>query len=101
MNATEYVRTRLTEFVRIPSSAEGDLTPILAAARDALEAIGLHPVVHEDVRALTASAGSGGLSAGCASSDGTTVAGSSPFRARMAECLRQTASAACLSPRRR
>ena len=61
MNETEYIRTRLTEFVRIRSSAEADPTPIFEAARDALVAIGLHPIVHQDVRALTASAGTGGL----------------------------------------
>ncbi len=61
MNETEFVRTRLTEFVRTRSSAEDGVSGILGSARTALEGIGLRPTVHEDIRALTASSGSGGL----------------------------------------
>src|SRR5574340_1021604 len=61
MNETEYVRTRLTELVRIPSSADANMSGILEAARAAMEEIGLRPTVHADVGAIEATSGSGGL----------------------------------------
>ncbi|HYS71664.1 MAG TPA: M20/M25/M40 family metallo-hydrolase [Thermoplasmata archaeon] len=61
MNLREYVRSTLDEFVRIPSTPESDMSPILSAARVAVEDLGLRPVVHPDVHALVASSGSGGV----------------------------------------
>ncbi len=61
MNETEYVRTLLTEFVRIPSVTVADMPAILTAAASALEGLGLRPTVHEDIGAVEASSGSGGI----------------------------------------
>ncbi len=61
MNETEFVRTTLEEFVRIPSSSDADPYVILRSAASALERIGFRPRVHEDVKAVEASSGSGGL----------------------------------------
>jgi acetylornithine deacetylase/succinyl-diaminopimelate desuccinylase-like protein len=61
MNATEYVRKTLTDFVRIPSTPDTDMQDILRAATAAIEELGLRPVVHEDVKAVTASNGRGGV----------------------------------------
>ncbi len=61
MNETEYVRTLLQEFVRIPSVTEPDMPAILTAAAAALEELGLRPTVHRDVQAIEASSGKGGV----------------------------------------
>ncbi len=61
MNETEYVRTWLERLVRIPSVTEEDMPGILLAAADALKELGLRPILHEDVRAVEASSGQGGV----------------------------------------
>ena len=61
MNLAEYVRAALAEFVRIRSTPDTDMTEILRAATAAIEDLGLRPTVHEDVKAVTASRGSGGV----------------------------------------
>ena len=61
MNLVERVRGTLTEFVRIPSTPDTDMTAILRAATSAIEDLGLRPLVHEEVKAVTASSGSGGV----------------------------------------
>ena len=61
MNLIEYVRSRLTEFVGIPSTPESDMGNILRAATGAIEDLGLRPTVHRDLNAVTASSGSGGV----------------------------------------
>ncbi len=61
MNETEYVRVLLEEFIRIPSVTEPDMHGILTAAAASIEALGLRPTVHEDVRAIEASSGDGGV----------------------------------------
>lgn len=61
MNPTEYVRSTLAEFVRIPSAADEDMSPILDAAIAAIEDLGLRPQVHEGVKAVLASSGRGGV----------------------------------------
>ena len=61
MNLIEYVRSRLTEFVGIPSTPESDMGNILRAATAAIEELGLRPTVHRDLNAVTASSGSGGV----------------------------------------
>ena len=61
MNETEFVRTTLSEFVRIPSAADSNPSVILEAARAVMEDIGLRPVVHEDVQVVEASSGPGGI----------------------------------------
>ncbi len=61
MNETEYVRTWLHELVRIPSAADSDMPGILTAAATAIEDMGLRSTVHEDVRAIQASSGKGGV----------------------------------------
>ena len=61
MNETEFVRTVLSELVRIPSAADADMPGILEAARAAMEELGLHPIVHDDLQAVEASSGSGGV----------------------------------------
>ncbi len=61
MNETEYVRTWLQEFVRIPSITDSDMLGILTAAAQAIEDLGLRYTVHEDVRAVEASSGRGGV----------------------------------------
>lgn len=61
MSDVEFVRTTLDQFVRVPSSADADPSVILQAAASVVEGLGLHPTIHEDVKALEASSGSGGL----------------------------------------
>ena len=61
MNPTEYVRSTLTEFVRIPSTPDEDMSAILGAAVAAIEDLGLRPEVHGDVKAVLASSGRGGV----------------------------------------
>ncbi len=61
MNETEYVRTLLQEFVRIPSVTDTDMPAILTAAEAAMEDLGLRPTVHKDVQAIEASSGKGGV----------------------------------------
>ena len=61
MNETEYVRTLLQEFVRIPSATDADMPAILTAAAAAMEDLGLRPTVHKDLQAIEASSGKGGV----------------------------------------
>jgi len=61
MSLTEYVRKNLTEFVGIPSTPDTDMRDILRAATASIEELGLKPTVHADVKAVTASSGSGGI----------------------------------------
>lgn len=61
MNETEYIRTKLTEFVRIPSSADAGVQAVRDAARSGLEEMGLSPTVHEEVGVVEASSGARGL----------------------------------------
>ncbi len=61
MTATEYVRKVLTELVRIPSTPDTDMSEILRAAAGAIEDLGLEATVHQDLKAVVASSGSGGL----------------------------------------
>ena len=61
MNETEYVRTLLQEFVRIPSVTEADMPAILSAAEAAMEDLGVRPPIHRDVHAIEASSGKGGV----------------------------------------
>ncbi len=61
MSDVEFIRTTLEEFVRIPSASDADPAVILRAAASALERCGLHPVVHNDVKAVEASSGTGGV----------------------------------------
>jgi len=61
MNLTEYVRKNRTEFVGIPSTPDTDMRDILRAATASIEELGLKPTVHADVKAVTASSGSGGI----------------------------------------
>ena len=61
MNLTAYVRTTLEELVRIPSTPDCGMSPILGAAVAAIEDLGLHPILHEDVNAVVASSGRGGV----------------------------------------
>ncbi len=61
MNLTDYVRTTLTEFVRIPSTPDTDMRDILRAARAVIEDLGLRPTLHDDVRAVSATSGHGGV----------------------------------------
>lgn len=61
MNETEYVRTMLEEFVRTPSVTDQDMVPMIQVAAAAIEELGLRPVIHEDVRAIEASSGPGGV----------------------------------------
>ena len=61
MNLSEYVRSKLADFVRIPSTPEADMRSILGAATASIEELGLRPTVHADVIAVTASSGSGGI----------------------------------------
>ncbi|HYM38910.1 MAG TPA: M20/M25/M40 family metallo-hydrolase [Thermoplasmata archaeon] len=61
MNEMELIHTKLTEFVRMPSSAETGVSGILEAARASAEEIGLRPTVHEGLGAIEASSGPGGL----------------------------------------
>src|SRR5256885_13282018 len=61
MNLNEYVRKNLTEFVGIPSTPDTDMRAILTAATASIEELGLKPTSHADVKAVTASSGSGGI----------------------------------------
>jgi acetylornithine deacetylase/succinyl-diaminopimelate desuccinylase-like protein len=61
MSLAEYVRSALTEFVRIPSTPDSDMDAILAAAEARIEGLGLRPVRHGDVMAVEASSGRGGV----------------------------------------
>jgi len=61
MNLVEYVRKNLTEFVGIPSTPDVDIRAILRAATASIEELGLKPTSHTDVKAVTASSGSGGI----------------------------------------
>ena len=61
MNLAEYIRKILAEFVRIPSTPDTDMVEILRAATAAVEDLGLRPEVHESVKAVTATNGSGGV----------------------------------------
>jgi len=61
VNLTDYVRTALTEFVRVPSTPDTDMRDILRAARAAIEDLGLRPTLHDDVRAVSATSGHGGV----------------------------------------
>jgi len=58
---SEYVRKTLTEFVRIPSTPDTDMSGILQAAAKAIEDLGLRATVHADVKAVVASSGRGGV----------------------------------------
>src|SRR5947208_16738938 len=61
MNLVEYVRKNLTEFVGILSTPDVDIRAILRAATASIEELGLKPTSHADVKAVTASSGSGGI----------------------------------------
>ncbi len=61
MTQAGVVRTALEEFVRTPSTADADPSVILRAASSALEHVGLRSTTHEDVKAVEASSGSGGI----------------------------------------
>lgn len=61
MDVTAYVRDRLSEFVGIPSTPEAGMAAILDAAARAVEDLGLRPHVHDDVSAIVASSGQGGV----------------------------------------
>jgi len=61
MNPTEYIRSLLTELVRTPSASGMEMDAILNLVQGALEDLGLRSVVHEDVAAVTASSGHGGV----------------------------------------
>lgn len=61
MSDVAFVRTALEELVRIPSASEANPSVILTAVASLLEQIGLRPTIHEDVHAVEASSGSGGL----------------------------------------
>src|SRR5437773_5126375 len=61
MNLVEYARKTLTEFVGIPSTPDVDIRAILRAATASIEELGLKPTSHTDVKAVTASSGSGGI----------------------------------------
>ncbi len=61
MNEIEFVRTALEKFVRISSSSDVDPTSILGVMESTLTELGLRPVVHDDVHAVEASSGRGGI----------------------------------------
>jgi len=61
MNQTEYVRTLLEKFVRTPSVTESDMPVIVREAAAAMADLGLHPTIHEDVQAVEAFSGQGGI----------------------------------------
>lgn len=61
MSDVDFVRTTLEEFIRIPSASDADPMVILRAAAARLQGMGLHPTVHDDVRAVEASSGEGGI----------------------------------------
>lgn len=61
MNPSDYARSLLEEFVRIPSTPDGDMDPILRVAVAAMEDLGLRPDIRDDVKAVVASSGRGGV----------------------------------------
>src|SRR5437867_10863404 len=61
MYQVEYRRKNLTEFVGIPSTPDVAIRAILRAATASIEELGLRPTSHTDVKAVTASSGSGGI----------------------------------------
>ena len=61
MTLADRVRSLLSDFVQIPSTPDTDMREILRAATAAIEELGLRPTVHEDVKAVTASSGRGGV----------------------------------------
>lgn len=61
MTLADRVRSLLTQFVQIPSTPDTDMQEILRAATAAIEELGLRPTVHDDVKAVTASSGRGGV----------------------------------------
>src|SRR6266566_1656125 len=61
MNLPEYVRKTLVDFVRIPSTPDDSVNPILDAAAAAIQELGLKAQRHAEVGAVTASSGMGGL----------------------------------------
>lgn len=61
MSDVEFIRTMLDQLVRIPSSADADPLVIVRAVASVAQGIGLHPMIHEDVKALEASSGNGGV----------------------------------------
>ncbi|MGQ0798122.1 MAG: M20 family metallopeptidase [Methanobacteriota archaeon] len=61
MNLADYVRTTLTEFVATRSTPDTDMRDILHAARAEIEELGLRPVLHEDVGAVSATSGRHGV----------------------------------------
>lgn len=61
MNLEAYVRATLTDLVRTPSTPDADMSDILRVARACMEDLGLRVRLHEDVRALEASSGAGGV----------------------------------------
>ena len=61
MNLSEYVRKALVELVRIPSTPDDDVNPILDSATATIQELGLKPQRHPEVGAVTASSGMGGL----------------------------------------
>lgn len=61
MNQTEFIRTKLDEFIRIPSSSDVDASMILNAAASLLKDLGMRTTVHGDVKAVEASSGTGGI----------------------------------------
>src|SRR2546428_2736273 len=61
MTLSEYVRKTLVEFLRIPSTPDDDVNPILDAATAAIQELGLKAQRHPEVGAVTASSGTGGV----------------------------------------
>ncbi len=61
MNEVEYVRILLEKFVRVHSVTDRDMPKMLEVATQAVEELGLRPTIHEDVGAIEASSGTGGL----------------------------------------
>lgn len=61
MTLADRVLRLLTDFVQVPSTSDHDMKGILARARSAIEDLGLRPTLHEDVKAISASSGSGGV----------------------------------------
>jgi acetylornithine deacetylase/succinyl-diaminopimelate desuccinylase-like protein len=61
VNVSEFVRKTLTDFVRIPSTPDVDMGPILQASTSVLEDLGLEVEVHEPLKAVSAMSGRGGV----------------------------------------
>lgn len=61
MSLEDFIRKKLTEFVDIPSAPDADMRVILQAATASIEEIGLRSTVHQDVNAVVASSGPGGV----------------------------------------